>query len=143
MNDQNHFSKKRADGRARRDFQKLNGEAIYGTSATCFGEELGKAVKTKDGYGRDTKVSSANDWRSTTNPGKISLIILKWPATGTFTWLGLQSKVTKAYLLADRQHDLKSEPADAGATITLPANAPDKIASVVCLEIADPKVALQ
>jgi alpha-L-fucosidase len=123
-------------------WMKVNSEAIYGTSATVFGGELGEAVKAKDGYGSDTTVSSANDWRCTTKPGKIYLIIFKWPSTGMFTVPGLQSKITKAYLLADRQHHLITGQTAAGATIKLPAQAPDKIASVVCLELADevPKV---
>jgi len=118
-------------------WMQINGEAIYGSSATAFGDELGAAVKAKDGYGHDTMVSSANDWRCTTKPGKIYLLIFKWPTDGKFELAGLQSKVNRACLLAGRK-DLKLDQTDAGVTISLPAEAPDKIASVVCLEIADP-----
>ena len=117
-------------------WMQINGEAIYGSSTTCFGDELGEPVKAKDGYGSDTMVSSANDWRCTTKAGKIYLLIFKWPTSQKFDLAGLQSKVTKAYLLTDRK-DLKVEQTDAGVTISLPAEAPDKITSVVCLEIAD------
>ena len=117
-------------------WMKVNGEAIHGSSATVFGNELGQAAKAKDGYGGNTTVSSANDWRCTTKPGKIYLIIFKWPTSQKFDLAGLQSKVTKAYLLADHK-SLKADQTDAGVTILLPAEAPDKIASVVCVEITD------
>ena len=68
-------------------------------------------------------------------------MMFQWATTGKFEVAGLQSKVTKAYLLADHK-DLKVDQTDAGVTISLPTEAPDKIASVVCLEIAD-KVAKQ
>ena len=114
---------------------KVNGEAIYGTTATPFGGELGAAVKAKDGYGHDTTVSSGNDWRCTTKPGKIYVMIFNWPANGKFELPGLQSKVKKAYLLAGHKK-LKFEQTEAGVTLALPAAAPDKIASVFCVEIA-------
>ncbi|MEK7781127.1 MAG: alpha-L-fucosidase [Verrucomicrobiota bacterium] len=121
---------------------KVNGEAIYGSSATVFGHELGPAVKAKDGYGKDSLVSSANDWRSTTKPGKIYLLVFKWPANQKFELAGLQSKVKQAYLLADRKA-LQVDQTETGVSLALPAAAPDKIASVICLELADevPKVA--
>ena len=48
----------------------------------------------------------------------------------------VKGKVTRAYLLADRK-ELKVEQSTKGVTLSLPAEAPDKIASVICLEIAD------
>ena len=117
-------------------WMQVNGEAIYGTSATVFGYELGKPVKGKTGYGKETEVSSGNDWRCTTKPGKIYLHVFNWPTNGTFELLGLQSKVTKAYLLPGRK-ELKVNQTSSVVSIALPAGAPDKIASVICLEIAD------
>jgi alpha-L-fucosidase len=115
---------------------KVNGEAIYGTSASVFGAELGEPVKGKTGYGGEAEVSSAHDWRCTTKPGKIYLHIFNWPVSGKFELRGLQSKVNKAYLLAGG-NKLNVDQTAAGVTLTLPAKAPDKIASVVCLEIVD------
>ncbi|MEI7534031.1 MAG: alpha-L-fucosidase [Verrucomicrobiae bacterium] len=117
-------------------WMKVNGEAIYGTSATCFGEELGKAVKAKDGYGSDTMVSSANDWRCTTKAGKIYIIVFNWPANGTFELSAVKGKVTRAFLLAG-QKSVEFHQAETGLTLKLPAAAPDKVASVICLQTAN------
>jgi alpha-L-fucosidase len=118
-------------------WMKVNSEAIYGTSATVFGDELGKPVQGRTGDGKETLVSSADEWRCTTKPGKIYLHLFKWPADGTFDVPSVKGKVTRAYLLADRK-ELKVEQSTKGVTLALPAEAPDKIASVICLEIADP-----
>ena len=56
-------------------WMKVNGEAIYGSSGTCFGYEYGEPVKSTNEKGKEVIVSSANDWRCTTKPGKIYLLI--------------------------------------------------------------------
>lgn len=111
------------------EWMAVNGEAIYGTSASVFAHATN---------------SPAAKWRSTTKPGKIYLHLFDWPSNGKFQVPGLQSKVTKAYLLAGGKK-LKAKSTTAGVTLTLPSVPPDQIASVLCLEIADPvaKVALQ
>ena len=63
-------------------------------------------------------------------------MVFNGPASQKLDLAGLQSKVKKAYLLADHK-DLKVQQSEAGVTLSLPEQAPDKIASVVCLEIAD------
>lgn len=117
-------------------WMKVNEEAIYGTSATPFGAELGEAVKGISGYGHETLVSSENDWRCTTKPGKLFVMIFNWPESGKLELPGLQSKVCKATLLATGKTIEFSQSAT-GVTLTLPKTAPDKIASVICVEIAD------
>jgi alpha-L-fucosidase len=117
-------------------WMKVNGESICGTSATVFGDEFGEEVTAKDGYGRETTVSSANDWRCTSKPGKIYIHIFNWPSSGKLELPGLQSKVTRAYLLAGHKK-VKCSRNDGGTVLNLPKEAPDKIASVVCVEVAD------
>jgi alpha-L-fucosidase len=118
------------------EWMKVNGEAIYGTGPTPFGPEAGSFSDTeKDRHGKP-KFISAWEWRATTKPGKVYLLIFKWPETGSFELAGLHSKVTRAYLLAGHKK-VKVTPAENGVSLQLPKAAPDKIASVVCLEIAD------
>ncbi len=114
---------------------KVNGEAIYGAGPSCFGEEFGQPVKGKDGYGHDQAMSSAKDWRCTTNEGKIYVHIFKWPSE-KFTLPAVKGKIAKAYMLADAQHTPLTVSQDGGGTtIALPDKAPDAIASVLCLEV--------
>ena len=111
----------------------INAEAIRGTSASVFGAGSGNS---STGDGKESSASSSVEWRSTTKPGRLYLHVFRWPADGKFVLPGLLSKVTKAYLLADRR-DLKVGQFSDVVTITLPVAAPDPIASVICLEIAD------
>jgi alpha-L-fucosidase len=115
---------------------KVNGEAIYDTGPTAFGPEAGEYSKTKkDGNGKP--VFEANwGWRCTTKPGKIYIEIFKWPGE-RFTLTDMKGKVTKAYLLADRERALSVVQTGSNLTVSLPAKAPDPIASVLCLEVQE------
>ena len=96
-------------------WMKINGEAIYGTSASPF---------KRLSWGRCTQ-----------KPGKLFLHVFDWPA-GELEVPGLKNHVTKAYLLADADRaSLTVKTREKGVSIKLPKDAPDKIASVVVLEI--------
>ena len=103
-------------------WMKVNGEAIYGTQASPYEVEF--------------------SWGNiTSKPGKLYLGIFSWPKE-TFYLEGLNSKVKKVYLLADpakkpiRFKDLYDRSSDHHRLqLSLPAEAPDKILSVVVLEI--------
>ena len=92
---------------------RQNGEAIYGATASPF---------LRLGWGRATQ-----------KPGKLYLHVFTWPKDGTLV-VPMRSGATHAYLLSapDKSLALKSTPA--GLRVSLPAKAPDKIASVVVLE---------
>ena len=64
------------------------------------------------------------------------MIIFNWPASGKFELAGLESKIKGVWLLANHQA-VDFHQTAAGVTLDLPAAAPDKIASVVCVEITD------
>ena len=117
-------------------WMKVNGGAIYGTGPTPFGAEAGEFSDTEKDQDGKPKFITTWDWRATTKPGKIYLMIFNWPETGKFSLPGLQSKVTRARFLADHT-DVTFHQTLSGVTLDLPAEAPDKIASVICVEIAD------
>ena len=96
-------------------WMKVNGEAIYGTSAGPF---------KKLAWGRCTQ-----------KPGKLYLHVFDWPK-GELELPGLKNKVAKAYLLADAAKASLAVTADEkGVKIKVPEKAPDAIASVIAMEI--------
>jgi alpha-L-fucosidase len=104
-------------------WMKVNGEAIYGTSASPF-EKL--------------------DWgRATRKPGRLYLHVFNWPANGKLD-VPLKNRVTKAVLLADPSQPLQVDASGEGITITVPEKPLDTAATVIALSIeGDPLVSEQ
>ena len=100
-------------------WMKINGESIYGTTASPFG-----ALE----WGRCTKKEHAE---GTT----VYLHVFDWPEDQMLSIPGLQNEVKQAYLLADWK-PLETSRNDAGTLISLPIEAPDKYNSVIVLHIA-------
>ncbi len=94
---------------------KVNGEAIYGTSA-------GPYMKTP-AWGR-----------ATSRPGKLYLHVFNWPQNGKLP-VPMPNKVTAARLLAKPGQTLETTVTPIGVEIHLPAAAPDAIASVIALDV--------
>jgi alpha-L-fucosidase len=95
---------------------KLNGQSIYGTTASPF-----KRLP----WGRCTK-----------KPGVLYLHVFDWPGDGKLIVPGLQNDVTKAYLLADdAKAVLLTTRAEEDVVVSVPAKALDAIDTVVVLEI--------
>ncbi len=112
----------------------VNGEAIYGTKPTLFGDEAGSFSNTeKDSEGK-AKFIPAWKWRSTTTANNIYIEIFAWP-NGSFHLDKLPRNVASAYLLADpAKSPLKVTKTSTGVDIALPAKALDPIATVVVLK---------
>ena len=140
---------------------QANGEAIYGTSATIFGDECAPVPTGRDDKDGKPILKEARIWRCTVRPGKVYIHLLAYPGTTaldgearpimvkreeaknppnfTFTLdtKGQLGAVTKAYMLADSNKTPLTVTIDGGKlTVTLPEKAPDPIASVLVLETA-------
>ena len=98
-------------------WMKINGESIYGTSASPF---------AKLAFGKCTQ-----------KPGKLYLQVFDWPKDGRLI-VPMANPVKKAYLLADSGKELKSEKTEGGQVVFVPDAAPDADASVVVVEIDGP-----
>jgi alpha-L-fucosidase len=108
-----------------------NAEAIYGAGPTPFGEELGHADPAKkDQHGAPLWIDR-DEWRCTTQPGKLYFTLLQWPGVG-FKLPVFPNRIVRAYLLADPQR-APLEVRD--GVVTLPAAAPAGLAPVLCVEI--------
>jgi alpha-L-fucosidase len=117
---------------------KVNGESIYGAAPTPFGAEFG--TPNPDTSKRDSRgnrlFDARTEWRCTTKPGKMYLHIFKWPA-GPFELSGVRGTVGKAYFLADPAFKpLVVKQNKDHVRIDLPPEAPDKLDSVIVLEVA-------
>ena len=96
------------------NWMKVNGESIYGTSASLF--------------------SKLNWGRSTTKPGKLFLHVFDWPRDGKLHVPGLVSKAESVYLLTDPKMRININYKHGEAVLTVPKKAPDSIVSVIVLE---------
>ncbi|MGA3170748.1 MAG: alpha-L-fucosidase [Chthoniobacteraceae bacterium] len=98
---------------------KVNGESVYGTTASPF--------EMQPPWGRVTQKG-----------GKVYLHVFAWPEEGKLV-VPIPNGVKQAYLVADPNHAaLSVTPSDHGTTILLPAQAPDPIDTVIALEVSGP-----
>jgi alpha-L-fucosidase len=96
-------------------WMKVNSEAIHGTTASPF-------------------ESLPFDGRCTQKRGVLYLHVFAWPADGKLL-VPVTNKVKRAYLLANPTAQVSVTTGPRGAALSLPAVAPDPIASVVAVEI--------
>jgi len=118
---------------------QANGEAVYGASATPFGEELGEpsARGAKDVRG-DTLVHQQIQWRVTAKPGKLYFTFFDEPRA-PFPLPAMKNSVKRAYYLANRKPvDVKTENGRTLLNIERPIL--DPMATVVVVEIEGDRV---
>ena len=95
---------------------KVNGEAIYGTTASPFAAPA---------WGRYTK-----------KPGKLYAIVLKWPTAGKLD-IKSDGYAFRSAVLLGSGTALEMTPCEGGVCFSIPKQAPNPIASVVELELKD------
>ena len=112
----------------------VNGEAVYDTQPTLFGDEAGSFSKTEKDKKGNPKFVPTWKWRCTTGADKIYVELFQWPS-GNFHLEKMPRTVTGAYLLADKaRKPLKISKTAAGLDVALPGQALDPIATVLVLE---------
>lgn len=117
------------------EWLKINGEAIYDCGPTPFGGELGNYSESEKDSKGNPKFITTKKWRATTQPGKLYIHVLTWPSE-KLAIPTVEQKITKAYLLADPSHTpLGFDQTEDGISISLPDEAPDANASVICIEL--------
>jgi alpha-L-fucosidase len=105
-------------------WMQVNGESIYGTSASPFAKQLP--------WGRCTTKKLPN------GAIRLYLHVFDWPKNGRLVVPGLHSEVSNARLLADPQHTrLTCETGKDQLTILLPTLQPDPHVSVVTIDEKD------
>ncbi len=114
----------------------VNGDAIYATQPTLFGDEAGSFSATElDKEGKPKFIPSWK-WRSTTKADRIFIHLFEWPGS-TFRLDKMPREVTGAYLLADPRHSpLKVARQGGGIDVSLPGQPLDPIATVLVLTTA-------
>ena len=115
-------------------WMRVNGEAIYGASPTPFGQELGSLQPAGKEQTQKAEFVPRWEWRATAKPGKIFIHVFQWPP-GELRIPAVTARIERAFLLAAPQSPLLVKQTDAGVSLSLPSQAPDAIASVICLEL--------
>jgi len=100
-------------------WMKINGESIYGTSASPFDDLPWGRCTTRAGDGRTT----------------LYLHLFDWPQDGGLIVPGIGNDALDARLLANTAGSLSVTRHDSDLRVQLPAMAPDAVCSVVALDI--------
>jgi len=97
-------------------WMKVNGESIYGTTASPFSAQL--------------------PWgRATATRGKLYLHVFDWPSDGKLVVPGYDAVVIRASLLGDSSRRVVTTKGPDGLVIRIPGAAPDPVASVIVLSV--------
>ena len=111
------------------DWLKVNGESIYGTTASPF---------RKLQWGRCTQKQLAN------GDTRLYLHVFDWPTDGKLKLTGLDNKLLKAFLLVRGEHSwLRTTRKGNELIIDVPSLEPDPIVSVIALDIKGKPIVIE
>jgi alpha-L-fucosidase len=117
------------------DWLKVNGDAVYGTTRSPFGEEFGDDAKTLRGPDDKPVFLQRRQWRCTAKPGRLFFTVFEKPHGGLLL-PDFRNSIRRAYLLDDPERTPVAIRSTAGhrvATIPYPdMEAPPR---VLCVEI--------
>jgi alpha-L-fucosidase len=116
------------------EWLKVNGESIYGTSRGPFKRGLpwGRATQKSETTAIQMLRATGATQTRLVQYETLYLHVFDWPTDGKLL-VPLLNRPLKAYLLVAKDKGLEFSAGEHGITIELPAEAPDKIASVVVL----------
>lgn len=124
---------------------KVNGEAVYGTTRSPFGEEFGDyATNLKDAKGKPVFLAY-NDWRCTAKPGKLYFTLFRVErdgALGLFVLPDFKNKITAAYQVDDPKrtpYEVKTAP-DGRRYINASPRAKDTLGTVYVVEFEGARI---
>ncbi|HEY0677661.1 MAG TPA: alpha-L-fucosidase [Chitinophagaceae bacterium] len=101
------------------EWMKINGESVYGTSASPLSPVPWGRITKKDGKNITT----------------LYLHVFEWPANGKIILTELKNEVASAGILGGNSGKLKAKTASDGVVIDLPGSPVNKIATVIKLEV--------
>ena len=101
------------------NWMEVNGESIYGTSASPF-----KFLS----WGRCTQ-------KLTSGGSRLFLHVFSWPENGRLVLPGIYNKVSRAFLMADKSEDLEAFREKDNIVIRVPEVQPDLFNTVIALDL--------
>jgi alpha-L-fucosidase len=133
------------------DIASKGGDYLLNVGPTAEGEIPAASVERLAGMGSWMKQNGESIWRTQASPLKetpwgrctqkavngktrLYLEVFQWPQDGKLTLSELSGKATAVKLLAG-QKSLEFAAQGSGITITLPAEMPDKIATVIAVDV--------
>jgi len=114
---------------------KSYGEVIYGAGASPFGAEFGEYSSTTTDHTGNKIFLARNDWRCTTQPGKLYFTIFNFPKDGLVDLPSFKNDITKAYVVGTEKPVEISE-TNGVRVAHVKRDGPNAIAYPICLEIS-------